>query len=216
VQPIAVENILNPLRLLPVFCLIVGVMALGSACQREIVVIAPTPEPLPTYTPYPTPTPLPTYTPYPTWTPQPPASPTPVTATQAGPSHQSQENWHFESFWRTADLSDVAELIDRGADVNARNEHGQTPLHLAAYRSEDPEIFALLLDRGADLHAREPGTGAMPLHRAAQSANPAVVELLLDRGLDVTTKDRSGRRACHFASDNPLLDGTDILRRMCP
>lgn len=42
----------------------------------------------------------------------------------------------------------VKALIDRGADVNAKDGTGWTPLHAAAYGGH-PEIIRLLLERGA-------------------------------------------------------------------
>src|SRR6476661_376478 len=53
----------------------------------------------------------------------------------------------------------VAELIARGADVNARfggGAHTETPLHRAA-SSDDVAVLDVLLDHGADLEA----TGAV-------------------------------------------------------
>ena len=46
------------------------------------------------------------------------------------------------------DDTEVAMLLDRGADIEARDEQGNTPLHWAAERSDNPEVAALLLDRG--------------------------------------------------------------------
>jgi uncharacterized protein len=43
----------------------------------------------------------------------------------------------------------VRRLIECGADVNARQESGATPLHAAAMNG-DSELAQLLVDRGAD------------------------------------------------------------------
>jgi ankyrin repeat protein len=46
---------------------------------------------------------------------------------------------------------EIAEyLIHLGADVNARDVYGWTPLMIAARDTVNPEIIALLLDAGAD------------------------------------------------------------------
>jgi len=47
----------------------------------------------------------------------------------------------------------VAALLDAGADPNARDKDGNTPLHRAA-QGGSPETVAALLDAGADLEAR--------------------------------------------------------------
>ena len=95
------------------------------------------------------------------------------------------------------------------------------PLHRAA-QSANPAVVELLLDRGADIHAQGID-GYTALHAGVQrggiidlTATISILELLLERGMDVNVKDRSGRTACHFASENPVLHGTDILLRLCP
>jgi len=47
-------------------------------------------------------------------------------------------------------------LLDRGADVNAANDHGMTPLHGAAYKAANKAV-QLLVDRGAKLDAKDKG-----------------------------------------------------------
>jgi ankyrin repeat protein len=51
--------------------------------------------------------------------------------------------------WSMADL-----LIDRGADVNARDPDGFMPLHLAV-RHRRPELAMKLMAKGADRHATD-------------------------------------------------------------
>ncbi len=41
-------------------------------------------------------------------------------------------------------------LLDKGADVAARDDRGWTPLHWAAFEGKDPEAVIVLLDAGAD------------------------------------------------------------------
>lgn len=45
-------------------------------------------------------------------------------------------------------------LLEAGADLNARDEVGQTPLHAAA-GSETPAVVNALLEAGADANARD-------------------------------------------------------------
>ena len=118
-------------------------------------------------------------------------------------------------------LAVVELLLDRGADIHTRDEEGWTPL-LWAVAAEDRDLVELLLDRGADIHAQG-YDGYTALHAGVQrggiidlTATLAILELLLERGLDAAIEDISGRRACHFASENPVLHGTDILDRLCP
>ena len=56
-------------------------------------------------------------------------------------------------------------LIDRGADIHAKDEDGDTPLHEAALRGYT-EIVIALIDRGTDIHAKNKD-GETSLHKAA-------------------------------------------------
>jgi uncharacterized protein len=47
------------------------------------------------------------------------------------------------------DVEEIAHLVTAGADVNARDANGRTPLHVAAYRG-DPAAVRALLAGGAD------------------------------------------------------------------
>lgn len=79
----------------------------------------------------------------------------------------------------------AAVLLTAGANVDARGEHGDTPLHMAASRNDNAEVITTLLEGGADVNARRHG-GRTPLHEAAQrNGNPAVLATLLEAGAEV-------------------------------
>jgi ankyrin repeat protein len=59
-------------------------------------------------------------------------------------------------------LSAMRLLLSVGADADAANDRGWTPLHQAAYRN-DPEMVELLLHAGASPHAVAHGDGGTPL-----------------------------------------------------
>src|SRR6516165_9550994 len=123
---------------------------------------------------------------------------------------------------RNADAQAVRKLLDNGADVNARDAAGNTPLILAAFYAS-PESVELLIEKGADLNSANKA-GATPLIRAAtdyektrllvaaganiqvrtalgntplilaarRARNTLTVQLLLERGANPTERNESG------------------------
>ena len=85
----------------------------------------------------------------------------------------------------------IKALLDPGADVNARDKNGATPLHWAAYSSlavslsEAPEVVKVLLDAGADPSARN-NLGLAPLSIAAAFSKTSVAILNSTRPPQVT------------------------------
>ena len=62
----------------------------------------------------------------------------------------------------------VSLLLDRGADLTARDQLGQTPLHKAARSGTNAAVVALLLDHGADPKLRDK-TGKLPVEYAEKN-----------------------------------------------
>jgi ankyrin repeat protein len=123
-----------------------------------------------------------------------------------------------EEFWRAVTVDTVSDCLNSGSDVNARGGTKETPLLVAVFVNDNPEVITVLLDAGANLNARN-DREQTPLHRAAFiNNNLEVLTVLLDAGADVNARDVTGAIPLHKAAnfnDNPevitvLLDnGSD-------
>ena len=81
-----------------------------------------------------------------------------------------------------------------GADPNARNSTGETPLHLAA-RHGHLEVIGELIERGARINEQTRYTPATPLRYAAELGRKPVIRLLLASGAKKTSRDVFGKTA---------------------
>jgi ankyrin repeat protein len=91
-------------------------------------------------------------------------------------------------------------LIKKGADVNAKNQQGWTPLGFAVANG-DKETAELLIEKGADMNAKD-DVGMTPLHVAAQYGRKEIAELLIVKGADVNTKDENSLTPLDLAIQN--------------
>ena len=95
-------------------------------------------------------------------------------------------------------------LLGCGANVNAQDKAGITPLHLASYYGR-LDIVRALLSQGARVNTKgELGQTALHLvldgNRSGRDA-VAVVRLLLENGADVNAQDSKNETPLHLASD---------------
>lgn len=92
-------------------------------------------------------------------------------------------------------------LLDAGADVNAVNHHGHTPLAMAIERGTGQRgvMIKLLLSRGADANAAGGHHQGSVLHRAIIRGDGETTQALLAAGAEVDWQDASGKTALHHA-----------------
>jgi len=74
----------------------------------------------------------------------------------------------------------VKQQLAAGADVNAKDDEGMTPLHNASTWGHK-EIVELLITEGADVNAMD-DDGNTPMHFAIFNGNPATAALLYKHG----------------------------------
>ncbi|MGG3280078.1 ankyrin repeat domain-containing protein [Paenibacillus solani] len=93
------------------------------------------------------------------------------------------------SFYQVPDEL-VRWLVEQGADINARDNYGATPLHKHAMSwCGNTE---LLLDLGADIEAVD-YQNETPLFAAAGSFKPKAVHTLVTRGANISAKNKMGQ-----------------------
>ena len=110
-----------------------------------------------------------------------------------------------------ADDPDTARLlVGAGANANAANRYGVTPLSLAAANA-NAAIVRLLIDAGADARATL-RDGETILMAASRTGNPDAVALILSHGADVNAREQSlGETALMWAAAENHPEAVKLL-----
>ncbi|PVU72509.1 hypothetical protein DDW10_04100 [Sulfolobales archaeon SCGC AB-777_J03] len=95
------------------------------------------------------------------------------------------------------DLIKVRTALENGANPNAIDSYGSTPLHYVA-RIGRVEIVKILLEHGANPNAKD-NDGRTPLHYAASWIDAGVVKILLEHGADPWIADNGGHIPLDYA-----------------
>jgi ankyrin repeat protein len=91
----------------------------------------------------------------------------------------------------------LKELLEHGADIEAKDNRGYTPLHWACYNSH-VAVVNELLSRGANTEANN-YSGDTPLHDASLYGRVAVVKALVRCRANILAADNRGQLPIHLA-----------------
>ena len=130
---------------------------------------------------------------------------------------------------RTGNHEAVKQHLASGADVNATDMIGRTPLHYAAgvlYKEwvegenaeglvvRTKEITELLIANGADVNAKDDVLEFTPLHLTAEYGHKEIAESLIAKGADVNEKQYwLGNTPLDWAIEENHTELTNLLRK---
>lgn len=115
---------------------------------------------------------------------------------QKGSTRKTDKEIFFEAC-ADGEVEDVAFYIVCGDDVNARNDTGFTPLHIACFNGH-MSVVKLLVENGAKINAQ---TNALltALHCAVIPGHAHIAHYLLNAGADPDMRTVFGRTALDMA-----------------
>ncbi|XP_066251556.1 putative ankyrin repeat protein RF_0381 [Euwallacea similis] len=93
--------------------------------------------------------------------------------------------------------------------VNVKDNHGQTPLHIAA-RSGSLNIVKYLINKSADINAKDKYDNT-PLHLAADTGEFDIVKYLIIKGNNINAEGERGWTPLHIAAKNGELNMVEYL-----
>lgn len=96
---------------------------------------------------------------------------------------------HYATEWGLENA--VETLITKGANKEAKNANGETPI-FSACKNNKPEIISLLAKKGCKINVRD-NLGSTPLHVAVRWGNINAAEQLISLGINIDAQNVTGK-----------------------
>jgi ankyrin repeat protein len=91
----------------------------------------------------------------------------------------------------TGQYETIKLLLEKGANLNSRNEFGETPLYVCVENSSNKPQFIptinILLEKGADINTQN-NENWTPLHYVVSKNNLTITKFLVEKGSDLMMK----------------------------
>lgn len=111
-------------------------------------------------------------------------------------------------------------LVEKGADIHAKNDYGQTVLGCLYSMSlqkagtprptsQNAQVTQYLIDLGIDIH--EPSNGASPIIHALEMENDQSAIVLMNAGANINDKSRTGLTTLQLAAQYGCLETMERL-----
>jgi ankyrin repeat protein len=100
-------------------------------------------------------------------------------------------------------------LIENGADINAKDNQGNSPIH-GAIENNEIHILRLLIEKGADINAKN-NLGQSPLHLAVELDNFNCAQVLILSRVDINAQNNLGQSPLHLAVELENFNYVQVL-----
>lgn len=110
---------------------------------------------------------------------------------------------------RKGEVRTIRRLLENGAAINGRDQHGWTALHRACFKGR-VDAVRMLIEKGIDVDAKDED-GYTALHCAAESGHGDVIDLLVKKGVDIEARTNKGLTALQIAESLHYVGITRIL-----
>jgi len=108
--------------------------------------------------------------------------------------------WNGMLWWGTScdkGYLDIATLlIEKGCNINEKDNDGYTPLHIACNKG-NLDMVKLLIEKGCNINEKN-NNGNTPLHTACYKRHLDIVTLLIEKGCIVNIKSKGGETPLMF------------------
>ncbi|ESW23486.1 hypothetical protein PHAVU_004G051200 [Phaseolus vulgaris] len=110
---------------------------------------------------------------------------------------------------KKGEVRTIQKLLEKGADLNGRDQHGWTALHRASFKGR-MDVVKVLVERGVEVDAKDE-EGYTALHCAAEAGHVDVTEFLVKKGADVEARTSKGVNALQITESLKYVGITRVL-----